>query len=508
MTSCLPVVLLAFLATPALAAPPTDDPAAKYGQAWTREVRWDNVVSIADFEGGSLEERLAVAQDAVAKKGGGVVFFPAGTYAFKEDVKLKSGVVLRGEEPRGVTDARKEGYDPPTKFLFPRYVPRLEGEGTPIDTAFKGISLQEPATASNCGVVHIAINRGHIHLDDDGSPRHRAGKNRLVLGCVLRNAAVADPAVPNAKIGQHSWQRFTQRHHAAVAVRGSNLLVANNRLPKSGDDNFTMKDYVVRGRGKEKQVTLDEVVFDYDNRPGLYVNDYGIGAAGGNPPDGTPETHPWGFRKGIVIRDNYIYATGRCAIAFCGDGVICAHNVIRFAKDVYRPTATGQNLTTGSSTNDNRAVQMRGWRWVVEGNDYEVFRNWAADRKYHINDGEGLMHEDHVNSTVRDSKLINNKGNTYISIYKTGGIDGLRIEGNTIRDGIMAVADRNSGRHPCKNVRIVGNTTHGGRIHIAGHPAAGNVVKDNRNLGDEPARLINDAEAKLANNKGFTVTDR
>ena len=78
---------------------------------------------------------------------------------------------------------------------------------------------------------------------------------------------------------------------------------------------------------------------------------------------------------------------------------------------------------------------MRGWRWVVDGNDYQVHRNWAFDRKYKINDGEGLMHEDHVNSTIHDSVLTNNRGNTYLSLYKTAGIDGLLVEGNDIRLG-------------------------------------------------------------------------
>lgn len=75
---------------------------------------------------------------------------------------------------------------------------------------------------------------------------------------------------------------------------------------------------------------------------------------------------------------------------------------------------------------------MRGWRWIVEDNDYEVYRSWAADRKYHINDGEGLMHENHCNAHIRDSRITGNRGNAYLSLYKTGGIDGLLIEGNDI----------------------------------------------------------------------------
>ena len=479
---------------------PTDNPVAGYDLDWTGSLRWARVVSIEDFDSSSIEGRLEEAQQAVASRSGGVVFFPAGTYRFRDSIRIRDGVVIRGARPE-VVDARDERYEPPTRFEFPKYDPVLEGDGTPIDTAFKGIYLADPERASRCGIVNVAINRGHIDFAE--GPEHRCGRNRVVYGCVLRNAAVADPRVPDVQGGQHPWQRFTQRHRAAVTLKSAeNCLIANNRLPQSGEDNFTMPGYLLKGRPFD-------VVFDYDNRPGLYINDFGLGGAGGNGPDGTPETHPWGFRKGTVIRDNYVYCTGRCAISFSGDSTICADNVIRFADNVWRPTTTGTNLTTGSSTNDNRAVQMRGWRWTVEGNDYRVYRNWAAGRNYRINDGEGLMHEDHVNSTVRNSKVISNRGNTYISIYKTAGIDGLLIRDNDIRtsDGIAtiyAVANRNSGPYECRNVTIEGNTTAGSGIRIAGDPASGNVIRNNRHIGPG-GRIVNDADARCENNTGYEL---
>jgi hypothetical protein len=197
------------------------------------------------------------------------------------------------------------------------------------------------------------------------------------------------------------------------------------------------------------------------------------------------------------------------AIGFCGDGVECRNNVIRFADDVWRPTTTGQAITTGSATNDNRAIEMRGWRWIVDGNDYIVHRNLAADRKYKINDGEGLMHEDHVNSTILDSVLTNNRGNAYLSLYKTGGIDGLLVEGNqiTVSQGaaIYVNADRNSGRHPLRRVRIVNNTVAGGGILLSGHPSQQCVVRGNKNRGGSPVAIELNADAELADNQGFEL---
>jgi hypothetical protein len=487
---------------------PADDPAARLKLGWTGKLKWDSVVDVTRFNGRDWHQKLAAAQNAVVAMGGGVVFFPAGKYEFREHIKIKDGVVLRGADSYGATQATSDSYDPPTKFEFPRYEPGFSDNGTPIDSAFKGIYLENPAGGANTGVVNIDINRGHIHLLEGED--HRCGANRIVFGCVLRNTAVADPNVPYLDEGQHAWQRFTARHHAAIDAKAiENLLVANNRLPRSGDDDFVMKGFVLRkSRGK---TPVYDVPFDYDNRPGLYINHYCVGGAGGSGDDGTPETHPYGFRKGIVIVDNYVYNTGRMGIGFCGDGVICSRNVTRIAKDVWRPTATGRDATYGSSTNDNRAIEMRGWRWVVEDNDCIVHRNWCADRSYLINDGEGLMHEDHCNSTVVDSRLVGNRVNSYVSIYKCGPIDGLHVEGNDISvpgdiADIYVVANRNSGNQPCRNVTIVNNTTRSNGILIAGSPGSGNIVKGNVHKGSRPGYLRNEAKAKVEGNKNYDVS--
>ena len=488
---------------------PTDNPAAALQIAWTGELPWSHVIDITTISGSGKywDQRLVEAQQQLTARGrGGVLYFPAGEYHFEHHIQLLDGVILRGAAPRGATSAHSNQYAPPTRFEFPQYQPSLKGAGTPIDTAFKGIYLKDPGKAANCGVVNITINRGHVHFEE--TEEHTCGGNRIVYGCVLRNAAVADPAIPSQKVKQHAWQRFTSRHHAAIDVKGSeNILVANNRLPESGDDNFTMPGFLLKpARGSADRY---DVVFDYDNRPGLYVSHYCVGGPGGSGNDGTPETHPWGFRKGIVIRDNYVFNTGRMCIGFGGDGTICANNVTRIEKDVWRPTVTGESATHGSSTNDNRAVEMRGWRWTVDGNDFVVHRNWCADRSYPINDGEGLMHEDHCNSDIRDSRLTNNKGNSYLSIYKCGEINGLLVEGNDISvpgdiADIFVMANRNSGNQPCRNVRIVNNVTRSNGILIAGSPAAKNVVEGNTHLGKKPGYLKNEAMAMVRGNKNYT----
>lgn len=483
---------------------PRNDPAAHLDLGWTAGFKWNRVVDITAVGGRDWDERFRAAQRSLMPHGG-VVFFPPGTYQFADHLRLGDGVVLRGADPKATRDARSDRYSLPSRLIFPRYQPSFTGQGTPIETAFKGIYLENPARGSYTGVVNLHIEYGHIHLLED--EQHRCGECRIVFGCIVRNAAVADPAIPNVAAGQKPWQRFTARHHAAIDVKAArNLLVANNRLPKSGEANFVMRGYVLKkSRGS---VPVYDVEFDYDNRPGLYVNHFCVGGPGGSGNDGTPESHPYGFRRGIVIVGNYVFNTGRMAIGFCGDGVYCARNVTRMAKDVWRPTVTGLTATTGASTNDNRAIEMRGWRWVVEDNDCEVHRNWCADRSYQINDGEGLMHEDHCNSTVLQSRLVGNRVNSYLSIYKCGPIDGLVIEGNDVSVSgkiadIYVVSNRNSGPQPCHNVAIVRNVTHSNGILLAGHPASGNRILENVHKGARPGFIRNEAAAVVRGNINY-----
>lgn len=470
-----------------------------YNLDWTTKITWNNVVNIHEFPGETWDEKWIAARDTVANDGGGVVYFPAGEYRFQDDIVLKDRVVIRGAE--NFLLSKDEKFFPDTRFIFPKYEPTFSGDGTPVDTAFKQITLDDPANDSQCGIANISITHGAIYFPDGKD--NAAGTERFVVGCKLEAAARAIPSIPLD--WQHQWQRFTHRHRAAIHVfSGENALIANNHLANSQDHNFKMQGYKVKNTDDEI-VVEGNITFDYDNRPGIVLNGYAIGAGGGNPPDGTPESHPYGFRTGLVIRDNFIFSTGGYAIQFTGDGTVCANNTIRFKPDVRRYTVTGEKFSTGSSTNGNRAVEMRGWRYSVRDNDYEVYSNIAADGNYKINDGEGLMHEDHVNSIVKDSEILNNDGNTYISIYKTGGIDGLIVKDNNITSRIFVVANRNSGNHFCNNVAIEANETP--TIIIAGEPAEGNVIRFNINPTNEPGLIKNDANANLVANEGYEVEE-
>jgi hypothetical protein len=137
MSARIPATTLLSLALAGLAsaAPPADNPVATFYDgdtgypAWTDRIRWSNVVDMAAYaKGGTAFEKFENARDEVAAKGGGVLYYPAGTYDFSEGpfdgpggrgLMLRAGVVIRGEAPPGKPVAAKDGALPlRTRFDF------------------------------------------------------------------------------------------------------------------------------------------------------------------------------------------------------------------------------------------------------------------------------------------------------------------------------------------------------------------------------------------------------
>lgn len=502
------------------AGPPADNPVKRYEIPWTDEARWDQVVSIADYEGDSADARFAAAQAELVKKGGGVIYFPAGTYAFKEMLRLESHIIIRGDRPKRILKARDGEYMPSTRFEFPKYVAKCEGEGSPKESAFRGIELKEPNKTTHCGVVNIDVSHGHIKFGCDVYESQpfidnfkTYGRNHIVFGCRFTHAATLDPRLP--KPWQEPWQRWTHRHNAAIDIRAAaNVLVANNRIPESGEDDFAMPGFKFRlgDASKGKITTRDDIVFRYDNRPGIYINYGGV--------TGTPETHPHCFAPGIDIRENYVYCYGCLAIGFSGNGTYCGSNIIRYRPDSYLPVYNGE--TDSHFTNNNRAIEARGWRWTMAYNDYEVYSNTQYTGQFngHYGDNEGLMHESHCNTSIKESRLLYNVGNRYLCMWRVP-VDGLEIRGNIIRVApssqagrqtaicVLGKVHRGKTLHEVKNVHIIDNLTEGTGIRLHGLDGGNNIIRGNRHIGPTPGTI----ELPLTNvvvegNFNYEVTER
>jgi hypothetical protein len=538
------ISLLAISAVAQESKIPVNNPVANYDVSWTEGFNWERVVSIHDASGQNIEEKLRNAQEQLSQQGGGVVYFPEGTYHFTNHILLKKGIVIRGtnplnsekhnpvvphEFPAAFTDAREPRYLLGTRFIFPVYTPTFTANGTDNETAFKGIRLENPEDADYCGVVNIDILNGHIALGtSDALQRNYASGNltghMLVFGNILKNTAV--PALHVPASFQPGWQRWTNRNYGAITVFASrNILIANNRIPEYDDGDFMMNDFTLYPTQKDHEnqtnLTTHKVLFDTQNRTGIRVNflpmlhQLKIWTIHPELQDavknGTHESYvtPGTLVKGIIIRNNYVYSTGGGGIKTTGDGAWVAYNIVRTKPSVVLPTANG--IYMDAHVNDVRGIEVRGWRWTVEGNDYDVHSNYTPDG-IKFNDGEGIMHESWENVDVRDSKIINNRGNRYICLWRVPA-RGLIISGNQIRikPNWHAVFINSQSRFspenlidlPCENVVIENNITEGGGIKTLGEDGTGNFIKNNRHTLINEGKIENFNNSKVEGNKNY-----
>lgn len=84
--------------------------------AWTDRIKWDRVINMATYTNGANDfEKFENARDELYNQGGGVLYYPAGVYNFKDipyqlgpngrGLMLKSGVVIMGEAPHKGEDS-------------------------------------------------------------------------------------------------------------------------------------------------------------------------------------------------------------------------------------------------------------------------------------------------------------------------------------------------------------------------------------------------------------------
>lgn len=526
-------------------AQPTDNPyATKYSTAnhWTSELPWANVHSILSY--GAIaddnQDDLAAVQNAIntlTASGGGVLFFPAGTYNFSDDLIMKTGVILRGETP-AVADAKNDGFAPTSRMAFPKYEPSFSGTGTDNATAFKVIHNEEGA--SNIGLVYLDINRAALKLsvplgniEGYSTPQPLTEmKNVLIFGVRNNNVAIPEPNFP--KTSQNQWQRFSYRFGVNIEVFVTeNGVVCNSRVndftnnttAPIEDDSYDQPGYIAEGTltGSDLEkpsgaksggsTTLANGEWAKFN----YAAHYGIEVNRGKPYQtyGTPTVEPSLYAKGIEVNDNWVYTTRRIGITASGDGLVINGNV---KKDLNGKrnylTVNGDKLNTNNSaTLENRGIDWAGTNVTVTNNDIEVYQDALMYSGVYSVDGEGILIQECCGGSVVDG--INISDNTltgsravYIGIYKMRDSKNIIIRNNIFNVGggfpsVYVQADiNNNPDHRLDNVLIEGNVGAKG-ITVKGSGGGSNVViKNNSGSGD----LKYSCYAVVENNTGFADT--
>ncbi|MDY6938582.1 MAG: hypothetical protein SWY16_13025 [Cyanobacteriota bacterium] len=489
----------------------TDNPiATRYGRSaypWSDRIRWQCVYHIDDFAGNTPAEQFVAARDAAARDGGGVVYFPSGTYEFDDDLFLKNGVVIRGETPTATIDAKDGRYAPPTKFIFPQYRPQLSGRGTPNDTAFKKITTLDPDGDRNIGIVNIDLDRAAISLLGDIDAGEQ--QNIIVFGTRSNNVAQPDPKVPDLSF-QEPWMRYSYRFAANIKINAArNILVANNRINDAITDNYDQPGYRIKSLEGNAEITYRDgrkVPFHYGNHYGIVLN---RSKQDGFEKAATPQTEPGLFRSGIVVRDNWVYHTMRVAISASGDGLVVRDNQIADEPNKQWWTdPTGTKEARGSVTLENRAIDWSGWNVEIEGNRYQVYRHKIRDTGYLSVDGEGILIQECCGgTTVRGALIAENVGNSYIGLYKVRDIRDAIVRDNQVNgnptntESIYVVADTNANPYRMENVTIENNQITGGILVKASAGGSNNRITNNR--GDNSGAIEFSCHVTTQSNRGF-----
>jgi hypothetical protein len=315
--------------------------------------------------------------DALKQSGGGVVFFPSGTYAFTELIPLASNVVIRGEP---TTQPAKSGTSPGT--LAPSTV-----FSCPPRSHLGVFSLG----ANNTGVVNVDMAGCAVMLWPELAPGAQSfswptdfenywfgakailalGVNKLVLSNQVHDVSFGYPSPAQPQAGQNE---FPWVFSTAIACYGSdNVLVANNLVRKSDDQKTPVTLNLKYHNGTKVQINT---VYPTDNRYGIDVGRILLGAVlsasnnpGGSCPSAwgsiTPQCMPWLFPTGVTIRDNYVYQNGRVGVSFAsglpadksttiGAGAQVVNNHVEVAANTTCWTVDGSYMAGGSDTNENR----------------------------------------------------------------------------------------------------------------------------------------------------------
>ncbi|MGC9450105.1 MAG: glycosyl hydrolase family 28-related protein [Oceanipulchritudo sp.] len=581
-------------AASALLAQPTDNPVLSmfpasgatvindwtYGDySWTDDLNWSTVYDVTtDLAGlgltnvtkddlppnhpkatasditGDASDDLANVQAAIdylELNGGGVLYFPAGTYIFSDNIELKTGVVLRGATPANTTgsygggtkaDARDADYDPPTDFYFPRlpgiiddpdvpdYGQRLDGVTFGLDfftmgqaaktKLVKKIEIEQTfpyaLTATNYGIVNIDINRAAIDFiqrnrADDTIDKYSVlfgsdhknrmeGGNVVVFGCRINNVVELEWDVPDPDM--NAWQIWTNRNAAKIDVMvKENAIIANNRIsdnhwqvlingePKSSypidsfgmplggpdyADSFNTDKYLDRngalisgGYSGLVEPNNKYVLFRQTNGQGILANRSSrTGYNQSADTEGNPAGEPSLQRKGVVVRQNWVFQSNRPGYSVAGYGVEVRDNVKRDRSgETNWLTPDGLRYQiNNSATYENRGIDLSGFKVLADGNETQVFRRAITTSGYSTIDGEGLLIQPNDGSFVADWTLTNNTVNSYIGIYKIERIRNLNISGNTIiSPGYIQIQTKDApSLGIVRNLTIDGNTSDGG----------------------------------------------
>jgi len=354
--------------------------------AWTDSIKWENVIDMGSYTNGDNNfEKFENARDELYVQGGGVLYYPGGTYDFSDrptgpagrGLMLKKGVVIVGEAPEQDKYAVKSNEEPglgalATKFVFP-FVERIDVDGetayTPDVWNCIGIVPDESngerlKDVTHVGIAWIDLDGAYVYMGPDMDWGVVYGTSEGWLTPLLKmepqnwlsrtpdGTFFMDPWAGSPLSGKKYYKtdgrRFIFgcrlnnaaltndvvdygfgpdgyaggfRFGARITVYGSNVFVANNAIPMS-DKNFIYSQLTIDKKNGGTEA-LRNLMFDYGNGIGIDINKQLVSQCDNRT---NFETGPF-YEENVVILDNWVYNHGNKGYEFSGKEVIVKGNV-------------------------------------------------------------------------------------------------------------------------------------------------------------------------------------
>lgn len=522
---------------------------------WTDSLPWTRVFNIQNYQNFATPVVLVgdvalnwlpaferAQNDAVAA-GGGVVYFPRlpqrradgferedSAYYFADDVKVKSNIIIRGENPSAdSSDARSRRFKLPTYFRFPKFE-YDEGIGRPggtaNTTAFKSIIADNGAT-NNVAIVNVDINRGGIFfqpnftsvtLPGGNSTQHavRGMYNILVLGVRNNNVAEPSPNVPSNNID--SWHRWPYRFSCNINLFvDRNAVIANCRLNDFTNndntlriierDDFQQNNYKPNNTPGGAPLPGNQATFRYTDHYGVSINrlkrPVRFGAVTGFVNYATQQQEPSLYATGVMVHDSWIYKTQRVGVHVGGRGLQVLRNTIEDDSNKVSfldPTGVSYiNPNNPIVTFENRGIDFNGWDARVADNDIAVYRTilQPLSNTARSADGEGFYSQGQGGVNPRNVTITGNTVRTSLVGLQNAvqGATKKGVNGLTLVDEVL-------------NLTIKHNKLNGTPIELnAGGGTLSNCVIDSNENAVFITSIGNNggAQCYITNNTGYTA---
>lgn len=454
---------------------PTDNPVRSfYGNGaypvWTEKIAWVNVIDMSVYaNGNTLFQKFENARDELFAQGGGVLYYPVGTYTFDDapfegptgrGLMLKTGVVIRGARPMTDSIAIDGTMLLPTKFVFKKKIKKDINNNDvyiPADWSFIGAmpgTGEQLKDINNCGIAWVHLDGGTIFFGPsftwgatyatagawyssyastgkwanrvpDGTHPFDAytgiggaqqytgvGSGRLVFGCIIDNAAVTNDSIIDLSKNK-SFGYYMYKFGARICVYAQNAYIANNLLPKSTQcfkyqqlTGITQQDMC----GQYFGTSLSTLIFDYGKTFGIEANK-GLLNLADNKDSGF-------YARGVIVQDNYVYNHGSKGFEVSGSWVSIVRN-----KNVRDYLSEGDDVyglgTEWELTLDGWFQSLPGGNGCLSDNLSRAFdiggKSVNIDSNYYDkvgsdpgNDGEGILCQLHGGTDIRSWTITRN----------------------------------------------------------------------------------------------------